>query len=137
MTTVLHEQRETILPDGIVEGDALWMDAAQTETATGWQWKPEGLCHADTCVPVPPARNGDLVRGDRIDIAGMWRHSGQPVVHDSASRAWVLGTGSPYRQAALATLDAPDFGLPDLGGNIARLSHHRGRTVFLATWASW
>jgi len=67
----------------------------------------------------------------------MWRRSGQPAVRDAASRTWVLGTGAAQRGAALATLQAPDFALPDLQGRMHRLSDYRGRKVLLATWASW
>ncbi|MBL8344805.1 MAG: redoxin domain-containing protein [Rubrivivax sp.] len=149
MITLLHEQRETQWPEAtgtasttecLAEGDALWLDAAAIEAATGWSWKPEGLCHGDTCVPLPRPR-GDgaepLVRDGRLNLAALWRHSGQPVVHDAASRTWVLGSGSARRGAALATLQAPDFTLPDLQGGEHRLSAYRGRKVFLATWASW
>jgi cytochrome oxidase Cu insertion factor (SCO1/SenC/PrrC family) len=67
----------------------------------------------------------------------MWRHSGQPVVHDAAGENWVLGTGAAQRRAALESLEAPDFTLPDLDGRPHRLSDLRGRRVLLATWASW
>src|SRR6185295_4299620 len=82
MITLLHDQRETQLPDDTVEGDALWLDAAAIERATGWAWKPEGLCRGDICVPVPPVARSELVRGGRLNIAAIWRRSGQPVVHD-------------------------------------------------------
>jgi len=145
--TVLHEQRETQWPDAAAEGDALWLDADAVASATGWTWKPEGLCQGDTCVPLPRARGAGtaegtppslpVVREGRLDLAAMWRHSGQPVVRDAASRTWVLGTGAAQRGAALATLQAPDFTLPDLEGRPHTLSAFRGRKVFLATWASW
>jgi hypothetical protein len=137
MITVLHEQRESRFADVAAEGDALWLDAAAVEQATGWTWQPEGLCHGHTCVPLPPAAKSEFVRDTRLNLAAMWRRSGQPVVHDAASRIWVLGTGAAQRGAALATLQAPDFELPDLQGRSHRLSDHRGRKVFLATWASW
>jgi len=79
----------------------------------------------------------ELVRGARLNIAAMWRRSGQPVVHDSAARTWVFGAGAAQRGAALTRLEAPDFELPDLQGRAHRLSQYRGRKVFLATWASW
>jgi hypothetical protein len=138
MITVLHEQRETLWPDAAADGDALWLDAPAIAQATGWAWKPEGLCRGDLCVPLPPrAAASEFVRDGRLNLAAMWRRSGQPVVHDAASRTWVLGTGALQRGAALATLDAPDFELPDLSGRVHRLSQYRGRKVFLATWASW
>ena len=137
MITVLHDQRETGHADHAVDDDSLWLDAAAIESATGWAWKPEGLCRGDICVPVPPVARDALVRNDRLDLAAMWRRSGQPVVHDTQRRTWVLGSGAAQRAAALATLQAPDFELPDLSGRMHRLSDHRGRKVFLATWASW
>ena len=135
--TVLHDQLETEHDDSAAEGDALWLDAAAVESATGWLWKPEGLCHGDICVPLPAASKHELIRDGRLSIAAMWRRSGQPVVHDAASRVWVLGTGAEQRGAALATLIAPDFELPDLAGHMHRLSHYRSRKVLLVTWASW
>ena len=138
MITVLHEQRRTDWPDDAAQGDSLWLDRRAIEQATGWIWKPEGLCHGDeVCVPLPPASDAAWVRDGRLDLAAAWRRSGQPVVHDSASRVWVLGTGAAQRSAALASLQAPNFELPDLDGRLHRLSAHRGRKVFLTTWASW
>jgi hypothetical protein len=83
--TVLHEQRETRLPDAIAHGDDLWLDHAAIEQATGWSWKAEGLCHGDVCVPLPRVHAGKFARGGRLNLAAMWRQSGQHVVHDAAS----------------------------------------------------
>ena len=137
MTTVIHEQRQTHWPDAAAQGDALWLDAAAIDSATGWRWKPEGLCRDDTCVPLPRAAGSDWVRDGQLNLAAMWRHSGQPVVHDASSRSWVLGTGAAQRSAALASLQAPEFTLPDLQGRQHALSDYRGQKVFLGTWASW
>jgi hypothetical protein len=136
MITVLHEQRRTDWPDDAAQGDSLWLDRQAIEQATGWIWKAEGLCQGDdVCVPL--ARAADMIRDGRLDLAAAWRRSGQPVVHDAASRVWIFGTGAARRSAALASLQAPDFELPDLDGRLHRLSSHRGRKVFLTTWASW
>lgn len=137
MTTLLHEQRETQLHDAHVRADALWLSAAEIERATGWTWKPEGLCRDDTCIPVPASADNALVRDGQINLSALWRYSGQPVVHDDAAQIWVLGTGSSQRHAALDGLQAPDFALPDLDGTPHRLSDYRGQKVMLATWASW
>ena len=137
MISVIHEERQTTWPDPAAADGGLWLDAAAVEQATGWTWKPEGLCHDLVCVPVPPSERDALVRGAQLNLAAMWQRSGQPVVHDSARQHWVLGTGAAQRAAALATLQAPDFSLPDLDGQEHRLSDQRGRKVLLATWASW
>ncbi len=138
MITVIHEQAEIDCPGASASGDALWLDGPAIEQATGWAWKPEGLCRDEVCVPLPPgAAAVELVQDGRLNFAAMWRHSGQPVVHDTTASTWVLGTGAAQRSAALASLEAPDFELPDLDGQRHRLSSYRGRKVLLATWASW
>lgn len=137
MIRILHESSDVALTDATVDGDALWMDAAEIAQATGWNWKPEGLCRDDTCMPLPTRIGKPIVDGERLDVAAFWRHAGWPVVHDDTSRLWVLGEGAARRSDALASLQAPDFELPDLDGHLHRLSDCRGRRVFLATWASW
>jgi hypothetical protein len=86
MITVLHEQTETQWPDAAADGDDLWLDGPAIARASGWTWKPEGLCHGDACVPLPPPAKHELIRDGRLNLAAMWRRSGQPVVHDAASR---------------------------------------------------
>jgi hypothetical protein len=140
MITILHEQRETQLPQEHSQArpnaNGLWLDRAAIEKSTGWTWNPEGLCQDDTCVPLPKD-SSSLVQGEYMDIAQMWLHMGNPVAHDVDAQTWVLGTGSLQRMDALSTLEAPDFALPDLAGQTHRLSDYRGQKVFLATWASW
>jgi peroxiredoxin len=48
-----------------------------------------------------------------------------------------LGVGAQTRRAALVSLEAPDFSLPDLAGRRHTLSEHRGRKVLLVAYASW
>lgn len=136
MTRIVHDTRETVVPAPPSDG-SLWLDAAQVHTATGWDWKPQGLCQGDTCMPVPRGTSAPMVDGDRIDLAAFWRHAGWPVVHDDTHSIWVLGEGAATRGGALASLQAPDVELPDLQGRMHRLSDLRGQRVFMATWASW
>jgi peroxiredoxin len=49
----------------------------------------------------------------------------------------VLDRSARERTAALASLEAPDFTLPDPAGRPHRLSDYRGKKVLLVTWASW
>ena len=137
MVTVIHEDRETDIAGARVAGHSLWLPTADVPRATGWTLKPEGLCHAETCVPVPVSRRGEFVDGDAVDIATFWRHMGHPVAHDRAGETWVLGIGAHERARALTSLEAPDFSLPDLEGRMHSLSSERGKKVLLVTWASW
>lgn len=113
--------------------EGLWMSAADAERLTGWTLKPEGMCRAGQCVPLP----GDAVRDANVDVDAFWRRLGAPVVHSDARDVWVLGAGADERNRTLAGATAPDFTLPDLDGKPHTLSSLRGRKVFLFTWASW
>jgi hypothetical protein len=135
MATLLTETTEIVVADA--EGERLWLTPAELETATGWSSRPEGFCRGSVCVPAPAGREGELIRGGRIDVAALWRHLGQPIVHSTDGSAWVLGTAAADRAAALRSLQAPDFSLPDRDGRLHSLSEHRGTKVLLVSWASW
>jgi hypothetical protein len=115
--------------DAEVRGDGLWVDAA----ASGWEAKPAGLCRGALCVPAPAG----LRAGGAIDLAGLARHRGQAVVRDDEGTAWVFGPPGETFAATRASLEAPDFALPDLAGRQHSLAAFRGRKVLLASWASW
>jgi hypothetical protein len=113
--------------------DGLWMSAADATKVTGWTLKPEGMCLAERCVPLPAA----AVKGKEVDVAAFWTKLGGPVVGAENGEVWALGAPADERNAALDGLEAPDFTLPDVDGKPRTLSQLRGKKVFLATWASW
>ena len=92
--------------------------------ATGWELKPEGLCRDDVCVPVTES-SPDAI----------WSALGWPVARSGED----LYLGEPVGQRAAITAGsmAPDFTLQDLAGRSHSLSEHRGKKVFLASWAPW
>ena len=136
MATILSDQGEIEITAATSDGDRLWLAKVELEDATGWALKPEGFCRGEICVPLPAGREDEFVRDDQADAAALWRHTGGPVLHDGHG-TWVLGTAASERTQRLTSLEAPDFTLSDLEGNSHTLSHHRGKKVFLATWASW
>lgn len=133
---------ELIDDEGSVHGLDARVDAGRVslapdavEEALGWALKSEGLCRGDVCVPV---RDRDaLLPGGRIDLAAFAAALGRPLALDAEAGAAALGTASAERAARMATLEAPDFALPDLEGRAHRLSDHRGRKVLLVAYASW
>ena len=137
MVTLLMETGEHEVTGAEPSTEALWVSARDALQATGWAAKPEGLCKGEVCVPLPAGRERELVAGSRINVAGLWRHLGRPVVRSDRGHAWVLSESARERKAALASLEAPDFALPDPSGRMHRLSDYRGKKVFLVTWASW
>ena len=137
MIALLLEGQDAQGAEGRAEGDNLWLRTGSLEALTGWARKPEGLCQGAICVPIPAGQASQWLRDDEVNLAALWRHLGRPVVHDTSGRAWVFGASAQERSEGLRGLEAPDFELPDLAGHRHRLSHYRGRRVFLVTWASW
>ncbi len=101
----------------------------------GWQLKPEGLCRGEVCVPVRD--RSKLVIDGAIDLSGFAETLGRPLAMDAAEGAAAIGTAATDRATQLASLEAPDFTLPDLAGKLHSLSDHRGKKVLLIAYASW
>lgn len=137
MVTLLTESGEHEVTDAEPSTEALWCSAREALGATGWEAKPEGLCKGEVCVPLPAGRQREFVDDGLINLAALWRYLGQPAVRSERGHVWVLGESAQEREAALASLEAPDFTLPDPAGCPHRLSDYRGKKVFLVTWASW
>ena len=137
MVTVLTESGEWVVSDAEPSAEALWLPSREAEAATGWVSKPEGLCKSGVCVPLPPGREREFVRGTHVNVGALWRHLGQPVARSERGHVWVLARSAGERAAALQSLEAPDFTLPDISGRMHSLSEHRGKKVLLVTWASW
>ena len=129
MTTILTLMAECT----VAARDGLWMSPADAEKATGWTLKPEGMCRAELCVPLPAS----ALKPNEVDVAAFWKKLGGPVVMSDQRDVWALGAPADERNAALEGLQAPDFTLPDVDGKPHKLSELRGKKVFLATWASW
>ena len=121
------------------EGHNLWLSAAEMVKVSGWELKPEGVCKGDVCVPIPMGRQADFVRDDRqsFNLASFARLMGQPMLYDDKNGVWYFGQDAGTRRAALKSLEAPDFELPDLDGKMHRLTDYRGKKVLLSAWASW
>ena len=108
--TLLHEQRQTHWPDAAADGDALWLDGPAIEQATGWTWKPEGLCHGEVCVPLPPRAADARVRArrppeSRGDVAS------QRAAGGARRRIAHLGAGHGRRAARRRARHAAGAGL--------------------------
>jgi hypothetical protein len=86
---------------------------------------------------VPVRDRAGLAGASGIDLAAFARALDRPLALDASERAAALGFSAEERRAALASLEAPDFALPDLAGRLHRLSEHRGKKVLLIAYASW
>ena len=137
--TVLYGDHPPSATNASADGNNLWLSLAELQKATGWELKPQGACLDDVCVPIPVGRESEFIRasGKEFNLAALARHQGQPVVHDDTHQVWFFGEPAGVRSNALASLQAPDFTLPDLDGKLHSLSQYRGKKIFLVSWASW
>ena len=78
-----------------------------------------------------------LSERDGVAEARKAEAEGRPVALDEVEGAAYVGVSAAERGRRLASLEAPDFTLPDLDGRMHTLSAYRGKKVFLAVWASW
>jgi hypothetical protein len=86
---------------------------------------------------IDDGRAVEVAHGAGVERAARAREAGRPVAIDLLERAAYLGVAAAARAAALASLEAPDFTLPDLDGRLHTLSAHRGTKVLLVAYASW
>jgi hypothetical protein len=132
--TLLDEGRAWTGPV-LFEGGTLRLRPDALQAATGWTQKPEGLCLDDVCIPLSVRK--DLSAGGQINVNALAEVLDRPLVIDADARAAYLGASAGQRADRLASLQAPDFALPDLSGKMHTLSDQRGRKVLLVAYASW
>ena len=105
------------------------------EQATGWSLKPEGLCRDQVCVPVRNVQA--LIKDDQVDLAEFARLVQQNIVIDTQRKVVALGERAQIRGTEMATLEAPNFTLPDIHGRQVSFSDYNGRKRLLLAWSSW
>jgi hypothetical protein len=137
--TIVYDDVATQV-NAAVDAGQLWTTTADLKRATGFELKPQGVCRAELCFPVPKARQQEFVRKESgttwFNLTAFAELVHQPVAHDQALATWYFGLRSDQRQG-LASLHAPNFTLPGMDGTMHSLSDFRGKKVFLVTWASW
>ena len=124
--TIIDEHEVGV--DARVEGDRVLVSADDLAHATGWVLKPEGLCRGEMCVP---ARELDAAS---LDLSGVARalHRSVAIDVDGGVAAFA---GDPMSAGMRASID--ELELPDLDGNLVRMSDFAGRKRLLIAWASW
>lgn len=130
--TLLHDGRS----DEVAVADPAHpaISPEDLEAALGWELQPEGLCQGPMCVPVD---QDALVGAGGLDLGVFADALQRPLVTDEKHGVAALGASHHDRGEALASLQAPDFTLPDLDGNPHSLSDQRGKKVLLVAYASW
>jgi hypothetical protein len=134
---IIFGERVTVGVQADAKADQLWLSVDDFKRVSGWEFKPQGFCKGEVCVPVPDARKSEFIAHERYNLAALANLLGEPVVSDAEFGAWCFGEAAAERKRMLTSLDAPDFSLPDLDGKMHSLSEHRGKKVLLVSWASW
>jgi hypothetical protein len=132
--TLIHETRPVAI-DATAGSGGVRLTPSAVREALGWELKPQGLCRDAQCIPVPATTQ--LVRDDGVDLATLATLLGRPLALDAAEGVACLGVAAADRAQTLASLEAPEFTLPDVDGRPHSLSGFRGKKVLLIAWASW
>jgi len=141
--------RRVVIYDGIVTeitapaepATDLWVTMADLKRATRFEVKPQGVCRDTLCFPLPKSRKAEFVTkkgtSDWFNLSAFARLIKQPAAVDEKHAVWYFGPRSQEADVRMASLEAPDFALPDMSGRLHSLSDFRGKKVLLLTWASW
>lgn len=118
-----------------VTDETISLEPEALQTALGWERKPEGLCRDEICVPVPDGFGLESEQG--LDLGKVAQLLKRPFSLNLSEDAAYLGVSAQNRAEALASLQAPDFTLPDLNSTMHTLSDFRGQKILLVAYASW
>lgn len=118
-----------------------WVTLKDLTRATRFVVKPQGICRDELCFPIPKGKKTEFItkRGSVswFNLSEFARLVKQPVAPDEKNGVWYFGKREDERGTYLASLEAPNFALPDMSGRTHSLSDYRGKKVLLITWASW
>ncbi|MBL8204120.1 MAG: redoxin domain-containing protein [Blastocatellia bacterium] len=121
--------------------DDLWITLADLKRATGFVNKPQGVCRAELCFPLPKKRRTEFLQTQSkttwFNLTEFARLLKQPVARDDERAAWYFGPRPEVQNSFTKSLAAPNFTLPDMNGKQHSLRQFRGKKVLLLTWASW
>jgi hypothetical protein len=119
----------------------LWVMLKDLTRATRFVVKPQGVCRDELCFPIPKARKAEFLSKrngvEWFNLSEFAKLVKQPTAHDEKNGVWYFGKREGERGTYLASLEAPNFTLPDMAGRTHSLSDFRGKKVLLITWASW
>jgi hypothetical protein len=138
--TVIYDGAATEVTAAPEPSNNLWITTSDLTRATRFVIKPQGVCRDQLCFPLPKNRKAEFIakRGATtwFNLSEFARLIKQPFALDQKNDVWYFGARSE-EHGYLASLEAPNFTLPDLNGRVHSLADFRGKKVLLVTWASW
>ena len=138
---VIYDGVATAVSAAPAASSDLWITTGDLSRATRFVIKPQGVCRDELCFPLPKNRKAEFVskKGATtwFNLSAFAKLIKQPVVVDQKNEVWYFGARDAEQNGYLASLEAPNFTLPDLNGKLHSLTDFRGKKVLLVTWASW
>lgn len=141
---VIYDDKSTEVKASIAPSnkpDDLWITLTDLKSATGFENKPQGVCRAELCFPLPKKRRVEFLKPEGktswFNLTEFARLVKQPVARDEGLSTWYFGLRSEVQNTFTANFIAPDFTLPDKDGKMHSLKDFRGKKVLIVTWASW
>jgi hypothetical protein len=131
--TIIGDEVRTV--EGTVTDGSILIAPDRLPDGLGWELKPEGLCRAGTCVPVPDGAS--LFVGGQLDLATVAAALGRPAVIDADAAIAAVALDGESRRQALDGLRAPPWTLDDLDGVAHELAEWHGRKKLLVAFATW
>ena len=139
--TVIYDGVATEVTNAAETANTLWITTQDLTRATRFVIKPQGVCRDELCFPLPKNRKAEFVskKGATtwFNLSEFAKLIKQPVASDQKNGVWYFGARTEEQNGYLASLEAPNFTLPDLNGKLHSLADFRGKKVLLVTWASW
>jgi peroxiredoxin len=137
--TVLARDNTIEIAAALVEGDDLLVPPEFVPAITGFEVKPQGLCTAEVCIPIPSDSGWVVKRGDAtyFNLTRFAAKMDQVFAVDRPEGVWSFTAVPRNRTSQVFSGEAPDFTLPDRTGKLVKLSDFRGKKVLILTWASW
>ena len=140
-TAVIYDGVPTEVTASPESSKDLWITMSDLKRATRFVVKPQGVCRDELCFPLPSKRKAEFIskRGavTWFNLTAFAALVKQPVARDEKNGVWYFGKREDERGTYLASLEAPNFSLPDINGKTHSLADYRGKKVLLVTWASW
>src|SRR5437763_6647988 len=129
--TVIYDGKATEVSTAPEASADLWITTGDLTRATRFVIKPQGVCRDELCFPMPKNRTAEFVskKGATtwFNLSNFARLIKQSFVTDQKNNVWYFGVRAEEQNGYLASLEAPNFTLPDLNGKPHSLADFRGK----------
>ena len=119
----------------VADDGRLLIDPGLLPQALGWEWKPEGLCRGNVCVPVRD--RAKLLAGGKLDVGAVASALGRLSVVDANAGIAAIALPKEGRRQALVISTHRPSRCPTSNGVEHDLEEWRGTKKLLVAFASW